>query len=211
MFAQANDQVYVAMPDAALPVALPGGWTVVNQGDPLTVIGPESDLELSFLARPVGDDIDDLIRLAWQQAKPGFDVPVRLKVEMPAKDGWHSEISIAYDTPESNKYWPKTIVQSPFSGHFRGNAPALRRNKNSPAALQLLIVAAARVCKPARTESLLKRKRHPHKNRCGAYPSRCGDGVRRNRNGRNSVGDGIGDEYAVAVRRYRDSLGTIET
>ena len=96
-----KSQVYVTMPDAPLPVALPGGWTVVHQGDPLTVIGPESDLELSFLARPVVDDIEELIRLVWQGVKPGFDVPVLHKVEMPAKDGWNREIDIAYDTPES--------------------------------------------------------------------------------------------------------------
>ena len=89
------------MPDARLPVILPSGWTVVNQGDPLTVMGPESDLELSFLARSVVGDIDDLIRRAWQEAKPGLEVPVLQKVEMPATDGWDSEIAIAYDTPES--------------------------------------------------------------------------------------------------------------
>jgi hypothetical protein len=96
-----KSQVYVTMPDAPLPVALPGGWTVVNQGDPLTVIGPESDLELSFLSRPVVDDIDDLIRSAWREVKPGFDVPVLHKVEMPTSDGWDGVIHIAYDTPES--------------------------------------------------------------------------------------------------------------
>jgi CubicO group peptidase (beta-lactamase class C family) len=89
------------MPYALSPVALPGGWTVVNQGNPSTVIGPEFDLELSFVACPVADDMADLVRLAWQEVKPGFDVPVLHKVEMPAKDGWDSEITIAYETPES--------------------------------------------------------------------------------------------------------------
>jgi CubicO group peptidase (beta-lactamase class C family) len=96
-----KSKVYVRMPDAPLPLALPGGWTVVNHGDPLTVLGPESDLELSFLARPLIGDITDLVRLAWQEVKPGFDVPILHKVEMPAKDGWDTEIDIAYDTPES--------------------------------------------------------------------------------------------------------------
>lgn len=96
-----KSKVYVAMPDAPLPIALPSGWAVVNQSDPLTVVGPESDLELSFIARPVVDDIGDLIRLAWQEVKPGFDVPVLQKVEVPARDGWDREIDIAYDTPES--------------------------------------------------------------------------------------------------------------
>jgi hypothetical protein len=96
-----QSEIHITMPDASLPVILPGGWTVVNQGDPLTVMGPESDLELSFLARSVVGDIDDLIRRAWQEAKPGLEVPVLQKVEMPATDGWDSEIAIAYDTPES--------------------------------------------------------------------------------------------------------------
>src|ERR1700722_2734729 len=104
-------QVYVAMPDAPLPVALPGGWTVVNQGDPLIVIGPESDLELSFVARPVVDDIVDLIRRVWQEVKPGFDTPVLHKVEVPAKDGWDGEIDIAYDTPETESRIVFAIAQ----------------------------------------------------------------------------------------------------
>jgi CubicO group peptidase (beta-lactamase class C family) len=94
-------QMYVTMPDAPLPIALPGGWTVRNQADPLTVVGPEADLELSFLTRSGTGDLEELIRLAWQEAKPGFDVPVLHKVEIPAKDGWDKEIDIAYDVPES--------------------------------------------------------------------------------------------------------------
>jgi CubicO group peptidase (beta-lactamase class C family) len=93
--------VYVAMPDAPLPIALPGGWTVTKEGDPLTVTGPESDLKMSFLARPIADDIEELIRVAWKEVDPGFDVPVRQKVEMPTRDGWDRAIQIAYDTPES--------------------------------------------------------------------------------------------------------------
>jgi CubicO group peptidase (beta-lactamase class C family) len=92
---------YVVMPDSPFPVPLPGGWTVVNEGDPLTVMGPELDLELSFLARPVVDDITDLLRRVWQEVKPGFNVPLLHKVAMPAKDGWDREIDVAYDTPES--------------------------------------------------------------------------------------------------------------
>lgn len=94
-------RVNVTMPDAPLPTPLPDGWTVVNLGDPLTVMGPELDLQLSFLARPVVDDVADLLRRAWQEIKPGFDIPILHKVEMPARDGWDGEIDIAYDTPES--------------------------------------------------------------------------------------------------------------
>jgi CubicO group peptidase (beta-lactamase class C family) len=92
---------YVVMPDSPFPVPLPGGWTIVNEGDPLTVMGPELDLELSFIARPVVDDITDLLRRVWQEVKPGFSVPLLHKVAMSAKDGWDGEIDVAYDTPES--------------------------------------------------------------------------------------------------------------
>jgi CubicO group peptidase (beta-lactamase class C family) len=95
-----KSQLYVTMPDAPLPIALPSGWTVANHADPLTVLAPESDLELSFLALSVADDIEDLVRLAWQKVKPAFNLPVLHKVEMPARDGWESEITIAYDAPE---------------------------------------------------------------------------------------------------------------
>jgi CubicO group peptidase (beta-lactamase class C family) len=94
-------RVNVTMPDAPLPTLLPDGWTVVHPGDPLTVLGPESDLQLSFLARPVVDDIADLLRRVWREIQPGFDIPILQKVEMPAKDGWDGEIDIVYDTPES--------------------------------------------------------------------------------------------------------------
>ncbi|MGD0734184.1 MAG: serine hydrolase domain-containing protein [Terracidiphilus sp.] len=91
----------VTMPDAPSPTPLPEGWTVVNLGDSLTVMGPETDLQLSFLVRPVVDDIADLLHGVWREIKPGFDIPILQKVEVPAKDGWDGEIDIAYDTPEN--------------------------------------------------------------------------------------------------------------
>jgi hypothetical protein len=96
-----ESQVYIAMPDAALPVLLPAGWTVINQGDPLTVMGPESDLTMFFLVRPVGSDTEQLFRLAWQQAEPEFDLLVGQTVEMPSTDGWDTVVQVSYRTPES--------------------------------------------------------------------------------------------------------------
>jgi CubicO group peptidase (beta-lactamase class C family) len=104
-------RVNVTMPDATLPTLLPNGWTIVNSGDLLTVMGPESDLQLSFLARPVADDIADLLFRVWQKVKPGFDMPILQKVEMPAKDGWDGEIDIVYDTPESESRIVFAIVR----------------------------------------------------------------------------------------------------
>jgi len=94
-------RVNVTMPDTPLPIVLPDGWTVVSTGDLLTVMGPESDLQLSFLARPAVDDMAGLLDRAWREVKPGFDIPIYAKVEMPAKDGWDGEVDAAYDTPES--------------------------------------------------------------------------------------------------------------
>jgi hypothetical protein len=93
--------VYVGMPDALLPTALPNGWTVVREGDPLSVTGPESDLNISFLSRTSTDQIEDLVRTAWQEIQPGFEVPVRQKAEMPIPDGWDKTVQIIYNTPES--------------------------------------------------------------------------------------------------------------
>lgn len=94
-------RIIVTMPDAPLPTALPNGWTLVNPGDLLTVVGPESDLQLSFLSRPAVEDIADLLRRVWREVKPGFNIPILQKVELPAKDGWDGEIDIVYDTSES--------------------------------------------------------------------------------------------------------------
>jgi CubicO group peptidase (beta-lactamase class C family) len=94
-------RVNVTMPDAPLPIVLPDGWTVVNSGDLLTVMGPESDLQLSFFARPVVDDIADLLCRVWREVKPGFDIPILQKAEMPSTEGWDTVVQVSYSTPES--------------------------------------------------------------------------------------------------------------
>ena len=101
----------VTLPDALVATRLPDGWTVVRSGDPLIVMGPESDLQLSFLARPVDDDMASLLRRVWQEVKPGFDLPVLQKVETPAKDGWHGEIVVVYDIPESESRMVFAIIR----------------------------------------------------------------------------------------------------
>jgi CubicO group peptidase (beta-lactamase class C family) len=93
--------MFVAMPDAPLPVALPGGWTAVNRGDPLTVVGPELDLTVAFVACPATTEVEELFRLTWQRVKPDFDLPVRQKVEMPTTDGWDKAVQAIYSTLES--------------------------------------------------------------------------------------------------------------
>ncbi len=106
-------RVNVIMPDAPLPTLLPNGWAVVNSnsGDLLAVMGPESDLQLSFLSRPAVEDIAHLPRPEWSEVKPGFDIPILQKVEKPAKDGWDGEIDIVYDTPESESRIVFAIVR----------------------------------------------------------------------------------------------------
>lgn len=96
-----KSSVYVTMPDATSPIALPGGWTAVNQSDPLTVVGPESDLTLSFVASLFATDAEEMLRLAWRRVKPDFDLPVRQKVEMPTADGWDKVVQAIYSTLES--------------------------------------------------------------------------------------------------------------
>lgn len=93
--------IAVVMPDAPSPVALPGGWTVASQDDPLTVVGPESDLTLSFVAGSAATDVEEMLRLAWRRVQPDFDLPVRQKAEMPATDGWDKAVQAIYTTLES--------------------------------------------------------------------------------------------------------------
>jgi hypothetical protein len=33
-----NSKIYIAMPDVALPIALPNGWTIAKESDPLTLV-----------------------------------------------------------------------------------------------------------------------------------------------------------------------------
>jgi CubicO group peptidase (beta-lactamase class C family) len=95
-----SSKTYVAMPDAASPVALPNGWTAFEEADPLTVVGPESDLRMSFLVRPVTPDSEQFLRLAWQQVNPEFDIPVRQTVEIPDTEGWDRAVQAVYSPPE---------------------------------------------------------------------------------------------------------------
>lgn len=93
--------VYVSMPDAPLPTAVPGGWNVIHERAPLVVLGPESDVKMSFLAYDDSGRAEQLFRAAWRDAEPGFDLPVRQKVEMPGTGGWDKVTQVTYDTPES--------------------------------------------------------------------------------------------------------------
>ncbi len=105
-------EVYVAMPDSPLPTALPSGWTVLQEGDPLTVAGPELDLKVTFLGRPLADSIESLVRAAWREIEPSFDVPVRQQVEMPTPDGWDNTVQIVYNTPASEDRLAVALVRT---------------------------------------------------------------------------------------------------
>ncbi len=74
-------------------------------------MGPERDLELSFLARPVQEDTAYLLRCAWEEVKPGFDVPVLQMVDVPAGGGWNGEVHVAYDSPQSDSRVVFAIVR----------------------------------------------------------------------------------------------------
>lgn len=106
-----DSTVYIEMPDALVPITLPVDWTIVRKGDPVSVAGPESDLIVSFLARTFEEEIERLVRAAWQEIEPGFDLPFRQKVEMPTADGWDKTIQIAYDTPASESRMAFAIVR----------------------------------------------------------------------------------------------------
>lgn len=97
-----NDkEVYIGMPDAPLPSALPKGWTVSHSSDPLVVTGPEGDLTIAFFSVPLVGSVEERVRSAWQEMDAAFDVPIRQQVEMPSTQGWDSMLQIVYDTPAS--------------------------------------------------------------------------------------------------------------
>jgi CubicO group peptidase (beta-lactamase class C family) len=96
-----NSKTYVAFPDAPVSVALPPGWTELVAAGALTVVGPEGDLRMSFVVRPISPNIEELLCLAWQQVNPGFDLSVRQTVEVPDTDGWDKAIQAVYSTPHS--------------------------------------------------------------------------------------------------------------
>lgn len=74
---------------------------MVGKDEPLTVIGPESDLTLSFVESPVPADIEELFRLAWHRVNPEFDLTVKHRVEMPTTNGWDKAVQAIYTTLES--------------------------------------------------------------------------------------------------------------
>src|ERR1700683_288760 len=94
-----DPDVYVNMPDSPLPSALPKGWTVSRPSDPLTVVGPEGDLRISYFSARLGGSVDDQVRSAWRPLDPEFDKPVRYQAEMPSTEGWDSVMQIVYDMP----------------------------------------------------------------------------------------------------------------
>jgi CubicO group peptidase (beta-lactamase class C family) len=96
-----ESEVLVTLPEGFLQVLLPNGWTVVRQDEPLTVTGPESDVTLSFIARPIVGVMEDMLDRAWQEINPAFDLPVLQKVDIPAQGGWDGEVQVVYDAPDS--------------------------------------------------------------------------------------------------------------
>jgi hypothetical protein len=106
-----DPDVYVNMPDSPLPSALPKGWTVSHPADPLTVVGPERDLRISYFSVLLGESVDDQVRSAWRQLDPEFDKPVRHQAEMPSTEGWDSVMQIVYDMPANENRLALAIVR----------------------------------------------------------------------------------------------------
>lgn len=94
-----STEIYVGMPDSLLPFALPTGWTVSRPSDPLTVVGPELDLRISFFSGLLAGSTDDQVLAAWRQIDADFDMTIRQQAEMPSTDGWDNTLQIVYDTP----------------------------------------------------------------------------------------------------------------
>lgn len=104
-------ETYVDMPDAVLPSAVPHGWTI-SEENLLTIVGPEQDLHVTFIAMPRDSDNADLVRNAWNLIRPGFKLPIRQEVEAPSNDGWDSTYQIVYDSAGSEGQMALAVVRT---------------------------------------------------------------------------------------------------
>lgn len=106
-----EQELRVTLPDALSEVVLPKGWTVVEGEDLLTVLGPEQDLKVAFVAEAAVDDPDGQMLGVWRKLEPGFDAGVRQRVESPAADGWEKVWQIVYETPASERRIAMSMVR----------------------------------------------------------------------------------------------------
>lgn len=101
----------VLLPDAVEPVALPKGWRVDEAVAALTLVAPESDIRVSFVALSAGAAPADDALAAWHAIDAGFALPVFNAAEGPASGGWDGTAQITYSAPAAEARAAMAIVR----------------------------------------------------------------------------------------------------
>jgi len=100
------------LPDASVPIALPNGWSADEAATVLTLVAPEGDIRVSFVAASKSAASADIAREAWKSVDAGFSLPVLNEADGPAAEGWDGTAQIAYSTPAAEGRSALAIVRT---------------------------------------------------------------------------------------------------
>ncbi len=102
----------VSLPDVVSAIELPRGWSVANAAPVLTLMGPERDLQMAFVAMAHSDDTRAIVAAAWRLLDPLFDLPIAQQVETPATHDWDACSQIVYRPPSAESRIAFAIVRT---------------------------------------------------------------------------------------------------
>ena len=102
----------VSLPDVVSAITLPRGWSIANAVSALTLMGPERDLQIAFVAMANTGDTPAIVAAAWHLLDPLFDLPIAQQIETPATHGWDSCSQIVYRPPSAESRIAFAIVRT---------------------------------------------------------------------------------------------------
>lgn len=76
----------------------PASWTLYENGASRILTGPEKDIKLAIVDVPQARDAEDAVKRAWPTLQPGFNRPVRIAQDRPARFGWEAARVFVYET-----------------------------------------------------------------------------------------------------------------
>jgi CubicO group peptidase (beta-lactamase class C family) len=104
-------QIEALLPDALVPIVLPNGWTLADGAGALTLVAPEGDLRVSFVAASKHGSPIEIAAGAWRLVDAGFDLPVFDQAEAAPGEGWDGTHQIVYSTPAAESRSALAIVR----------------------------------------------------------------------------------------------------
>ena len=104
-------RIEALLPDALVPIVLPNGWTLADGAGALTLVAPEGDLSVSFVAAPKSGRPVEIAAGAWRLVDGGFDLPVFHEAEGAPGEGWDGTHQIVYSTPAAESRSALAIVR----------------------------------------------------------------------------------------------------